>query len=58
MLIRNKQLPSAILFALMLVVTAHAQQDPLETIRIDTFSASGLKVKLHCLMRLTSRWIV
>ena len=36
MLIRNKQLPSAILFALMLVVTAHAQQDPLETIRIDT----------------------
>ena len=36
MLIRNKQLSSAILFALMLVVTAHAQQDPLETIRIDT----------------------
>ena len=36
MLIRNKQLPLATLFALMLVVTAHAQQDPLETIRIDT----------------------
>ena len=37
MLIRNKQRPLAILFALMLIVTAHAQQDtPLETIRIDT----------------------
>lgn len=36
MLIRNKHLPSAILFALILVATAHAQQDPLETIRIDT----------------------
>ena len=36
MLIRNKQLPLATLFALMLLVTAHAQQDPLETVKIDT----------------------
>lgn len=37
MLIINKQLPLTILLALMLSVTAHAQQDtPLETIRIDT----------------------
>ena len=37
MLIRNKQLPLAILLALMLIVTAQAQENtPLETIRIDT----------------------
>ncbi len=37
MLIRNKQLPLAILFALMVIVTAHAQENtPLETIKIDT----------------------
>ena len=34
---KNKQLPLAILLALMVIVRAHAQENtPLETIRIDT----------------------